>query len=1556
MRQLTGTSHDITITINGAEDASVITVGSGDSDSGSVTEDVDTDAGTAGIQLEQAGTLTVTDADTGDTAAFDPSATSLKSTTHTGQLGTLSIDASGNWDYSVDNTNVQFLDVGETIIETYTVEATDGTSHDITITINGAEDPSVITVGSGDSDTGSVTEDVDTDAGTAGVQLEQAGTLTVTDADTGDTAAFDPSATSLKSTTHTGQLGTLSIDAGGNWDYSADNATVQFLDIGETIIETYTVESTDGANHDITITINGAEDPSVITVGSGDSDSGIVTEDVDTDAGTAGIQLEQTGTLTVTDADSGDTAAFDPSATSLKSTTHTGQLGTLSIDAGGNWDYSVDNATVQFLDVGETVIETYSVEATDGTSHDITITINGAEDPSVITVGSGDADAGSVTEDVDTDAGTAGIQLEQAGTLTVTDADTGDTAAFDPSATSLKSTTHTGQLGMLSIDAGGDWDYSVDNATVQFLDVGETVIETYTVESTDGTSHDITITINGAEDLSEITVGSGDSDTGSVTEDVDTDAGTAGIQLEQDGTLTVTDADTGDTAAFDPSATSLKSTTHTGQLGTLSIDASGNWDYSVDNATVQFLDVGETVIETYTVEATDGTSHDITITINGAEDPSVITVGSGDSDSGSVTEDVDTDAGTAGIQLEQAGTLTVTDADTGDTAAFDPSATSLKSTTHTGQLGTLSIDASGNWDYSVDNTSVQFLDVGETVIETYTVEATDGTSHDITLTINGAEDPSVITVGSGDSDSGSVTEDVDTDAGTAGVQLEQVGTLTVTDADTGDTAAFDPSATSLKSTTHTGQLGTLSIDASGNWDYSVDNANVQFLNTGETIIETYTVESTDGTSHDITITINGVDEPNTAPTLSGTTTTMVYESGLAEGTGNTPTTTLVSGTLTYNDADGDALTLAVDGTDLGVLDGNAATVLGSVAGEDGSGTLTVYGDGSWQYQLQNNVVHDGNDASYLPAEFEDFVITVKDPMMATSSPATLTINIVDDTIEVATPAAASFSNEAGSTHTGALTTDGADNDTYSASLASNIAGWNGTTVTWASSGLTTDGGYPVYYYVDPADESQLIAYRDDNFASPSEYDPSNPTQSLVFTLDADPNSDSYDMEMFAPIDSASNLNFNFSALSASGPDNTWQFSDAPAIYTTAETIPVGETLVFTATAENDDLGTVQDVNKNNNYMGIDNMWVEGDEVGLEFDIINATSSIAFDINYGGGTGGETINYVAYAPDDTTVVASGSWDAGGTGNGTLTITTGGVFIGRVELDTTNTTVKWQIGAINLGTTAGNDTVNLNYAVDLTDSDGDTTSTTFDFTLTPPTPPVVIDMDGDGVEFDNIAEGIAYDIDGDGQLEQTAWADEDDAVLIYDANDNNDVDGREEFAFADYSQDPDATDMEGLQEAFDSNADGILSAEDEDWEQFKLWQDADGDGEVGEGEMISLDEAGIESIGLVSDGESYDTADGDVHVHGESEVIFTDGSTGVAADAEFDFTDLIDGSDSADDLEIITDSGEVMNLDEESGLDAAPADPAEGGFDDVETGQGSGPSPDDDAAQAAAETGL
>ena len=94
----------------------------------------------------------------------------------------------------------------------------------------------------GGVDTASITED---DAAT----LTASGALTVTDADAGEA--------SFTAETVTGTYGSLTIDANGNWSYSADNtqSAIQSLGDGDSLTDTVTVQSVEGTtkehhNHD----------------------------------------------------------------------------------------------------------------------------------------------------------------------------------------------------------------------------------------------------------------------------------------------------------------------------------------------------------------------------------------------------------------------------------------------------------------------------------------------------------------------------------------------------------------------------------------------------------------------------------------------------------------------------------------------------------------------------------------------------------------------------------------------------------------------------------------------------------------------------------------------------------------------------------------------------------------------------------------------------------------------------------------------------------------------------------------------------------------------------------------------------------------------------------------------------------------------------------------------------------------------------------------------------------------------------------------------------------
>lgn len=292
-------------------------------------------------------------------------------------------------------------------------------------------------------------------------------------------------------------------------------------------------------------------------------------------------------------------------------------------------------------------------------------------------------------------------------------------------------------------------------------------------------------------------------------------------------------------------------------LGTFTVNADGTWTFLANNSFNE-LGIGQQAQDSTIVRTSDGVEQRITVTIVGTDDRAIATNGSG-----SVTEDIGIDEETS--KLQTSGEVTITDVDSTTPTFLPNSAFDAGKSTNTTQLGELSIAPSGSWIYNVNNDDVQYLGEGESVTETYVVTASDGTTSEITIVINGADDSSEISVGEGDSDTGSVIEDVDADEESN--HLEVTGTLTITDNDLYDVPRFNPIGvfTSLGST-GVSALGTLAITETGLWTYMVNNDLVQHLNTGEVITERYSVTSTDGAEHIIEIAINGT---NDVPVATG---------------------------------------------------------------------------------------------------------------------------------------------------------------------------------------------------------------------------------------------------------------------------------------------------------------------------------------------------------------------------------------------------------------------------------------------------------------------------------------------------------------------------------------------------------------------------------------------------------------------------------------------------------------------------------------------------------------
>jgi hypothetical protein len=123
-----------------------------------------------------------------------------------------------------------------------------------------------------------------------------------------------------------------------------------------------------------------------------------------------------------------------------------------------------------------------------------------------------------------------------------------------------------------------------------------------------------------------------------------------------------------------------------------------------------------------------------------------------------------------------------------------------------------------------------------------------------------------------------------------------------------------------------------------------------------------------------------------------------------------------------------------------------------------------------------------------------------------------------------------------------------------------------------------------------------------------------------------------------------------------------------------------------------------------------------------------------------------------------------------------------------------------------------------------------------------------------------------VDGDGYKEQTAWAGPTDGLLVIDlaangaAGSDGQINQAKEIAFAQWTSDPNDTDLQALRTVFDTNRDGKLTGADARFGEFRVWKDANQNGTVESGELQTLPQAGITQVNLTSDGNAYLLPDG------------------------------------------------------------------------------------------------
>jgi Ca2+-binding RTX toxin-like protein len=294
---------------------------------------------------------------------------------------------------------------------------------------------------------------------------------------------------------------------------------------------------------------------------------------------------------------------------------------------------------------------------------------------------------------------------------------------------------------------------------------------------------------------------------------------------------------------------------------------------------------------------------------------------------------------------------------------------------------------------------------------------------------------------------------------------------------------------------------------------------------------------------------------------------------------------------------------------------------------------------------------------------------------------------------------------------------------------------------------------------------------------------------------------------------------------------------------------------------------------------------------------------AIDPDTGSSAVSIAIDYGSVTLTESNISSGSSSDVDNTGNPYVYLSGGNRLAFSIPGDG-----EWEGGISNHPTLGGRRYYQLDYSFDLilTDPTGvqsrERINVTFRKHGTSGVPPIILDLDGDGIELTDF-EGspVYFDMDLDGVRDQTGWVGSDDGFLALDRNSNGTIDNVSEISFVSDVEGA-QSDLEGLR-AYDTDNNGYFDEGDSQFADFLIWKDTNLDGISQAGELQSLGYWGITAINLslTLTGEQpsaegnvlfatsdYEKADGTSALVGDVFLGFTPSNiSGIAAPVIFDF---------------------------------------------------------------------
>ena len=677
-------AQQVTITITGANDAPVVTVGD-------VTAAVVEAIVPAG-NLGDSGSLAFTDADLGDVhsvGVVTPSAGALGTLTAAVAADTTGSGTGGSvaWQYGVDAAAVEYLAAGQTRQESFTFAVADGqggsVARTVTATITGTNDAPVIAAADTEGAVTALPAEPDAPppplvftvqqflnyqshnlatlrnyvASHAADYTVQTSVIDYTD-DPGGFAGELPGsspwpAAQAQNVSGTGGINNVffaritadfSVAAADTYTFRTFNDDGVFLLIDNQLIIQDTGYHPEApftgsialqpGNHTIELFFyeNGGEASLEFSARSSTGSFGLVGASGG-GLGGANVPVRDSGTIAFTDVDLTD--AHVVSAAPVGAT-----LGTLAVakdsdttgtGTGGQltWTYSVGNAALGFLAAGETRTESFLVTLDDQhggvVTRQVGVTVTGSNDDPVVAA----ADlTGAVTEMI-----APADNLTDSGTIAFADLDLADVhsvGTVTPSPAALGALTAAVSSDTTGTGTGGvvTWNYTVPASALEYLGAGQTRVETFAFDVLDGAggsvARTVSVTLTGTNDVPIVATADV---TGAVTEMI----APAGL-LANSGTIAFSDADLADVhsvGVVTASAPTLGTLTASVTADTTGSGAGGvvTWNYSVPASSVEYLGANQTRVESFTFDVLDGKGgsvpRTVSVTITGTNDKPV---------------------------------------------------------------------------------------------------------------------------------------------------------------------------------------------------------------------------------------------------------------------------------------------------------------------------------------------------------------------------------------------------------------------------------------------------------------------------------------------------------------------------------------------------------------------------------------------------------------------------------------------------------------------------------------------------------------------------------------------------------------------------------------------------------------------------------------------------------------------------------------------------------------------------------------------------------------------